>query len=82
MEAFPQNPNSCSDYYGCPFYDFCSIGNQNPCANCQRAPLGMKVDFWDPREQEQKASNIFTQSENKTEIISAKKKENFNDSSN
>lgn len=60
MRAFPQNPTSCGDYYGCPYLDLCSIGNQNPCANCQKPPLGFVEDRWDPRKQEEKAKTVLS----------------------
>lgn len=58
MEAFPKNTMSCSKYFGCPYMDLCAAW-PNPCRSCQHGvPPGMKVEFWDPRSHEEKASTI------------------------
>ena len=49
MHSFPMNPTNCSKYFGCPFHDFCCSW-QNPLQHCFEPPLGMKVEFWDPRD--------------------------------
>lgn len=47
LQAFRQNPKSCTNYGGCPFHDFC-LGWQNPLRRCQEPPLGFRQEFWDP----------------------------------
>lgn len=47
MMAFPQNPTSCTKYFGCPFHDFC-LAWPNPLAHCDEVPMGYKQEFWDP----------------------------------
>lgn len=51
LQAFPMNPTSCTDFWGCPFHDFC-ISWPNPLQYIYEPPPGFKVDFWDPREME------------------------------
>ena len=51
MMAFPMNVKSCSNYFGCPFHDFC-ISWPNPLQRCSEPPLGFKIEFWDPSEME------------------------------
>ena len=58
MQAFPQNPNACSSFYGCPFFDLCSAGNQNPMSYAAQCPLGYKVEHWDPTVNEEKKEEI------------------------
>jgi hypothetical protein len=50
MTAFPMNVRSCTKYNGCPFHNQC-LTWANPLKRCEQPPLGMKVEFWDPREQ-------------------------------
>jgi len=47
LMAFRQNPNSCTDYRGCPYHDFC-LNWPNPLQRCHRPELGFRVEFWDP----------------------------------
>jgi CRISPR/Cas system-associated exonuclease Cas4 (RecB family) len=49
MEAFPQNPNACNKYYGCPYLDYCSAW-ANPLRKCDEPPLGFKREYWSPVE--------------------------------
>lgn len=51
MQAFPQNPESCTKYFGCPFHDFC-ISWANPLWRCSSPPMGFKQEFWNPAERE------------------------------
>jgi len=50
MRSFPMRPVSCSDFFGCPFHDFC-LAWPNPLQHCDVPPLGFKIDFWDPRDE-------------------------------
>ena len=47
MKSFPQNPESCTKYFGCPFLSMCSSW-ANPLAKCEAIPVGYQVDRWDP----------------------------------
>ena len=47
MMAFPMNTQNCSKWFGCPYFDFCTAWH-NPLRNCDEAPMGLKIEFWDP----------------------------------
>ncbi len=47
LTAFPRNPNSCSDYFGCPFLDYCNVW-PNPLKRAEEPPSGMKRAYWNP----------------------------------
>jgi hypothetical protein len=47
LMAFPQNPTACSDFFGCPYLDFCFTW-RNPIQVQDRMPSGFKVEFWNP----------------------------------
>ena len=49
MMAFPMNDTSCSDFFGCPYHDYC-ISWQNPIQRCDFPPLGFVEDHWNPSE--------------------------------
>ena len=51
LTAFPQQPGSCTKYFGCPYHDFC-LSWANPLHHCDVVPLGFKIEHWDPRERE------------------------------
>ena len=51
LMAFPQNPTSCTKYFGCPYHDFC-LAWPNPLQHCDEPPTGMKIEYWDPTERE------------------------------
>ena len=59
LRAFPKNTESCTKYFGCPYADFCQAW-MNPLQRCQEVQPGFKLDFWDPREQLEKANAVFT----------------------
>jgi hypothetical protein len=48
MMAFPMDHTFCTGFKGCPYLDYC-IAWQNPLQFCDEPPLGMTVEFWDPR---------------------------------
>ena len=50
MEAFPLNPECCTKYFGCAYFDFCTAW-PNPLRQCEEPPMDFKVEFWDPREE-------------------------------
>ena len=47
LMAFPMNPHACTDFFGCPYHDYC-LAWQNPLQNCYEPPLGFKIEYWDP----------------------------------
>lgn len=47
LMAFPLNPGSCTDYWGCAYHDFC-LSWSNPLRACEDVPLGFREEFWDP----------------------------------
>lgn len=47
LTAFPQNPGSCTKYFGCQFYDYCCAWT-NPLQHAEKPPLGFVVDHWNP----------------------------------
>lgn len=51
LMSFPMTVTSCSDFRGCPYHDFC-LAWQNPLQQAHEPPIGFKVDFWDPSEQD------------------------------
>jgi hypothetical protein len=51
LMAFPQQPGSCTKYFGCPYHDFC-LTWPNPLQHCDEPPLGYAVERWDPSERE------------------------------
>lgn len=55
LVAFPMNPQSCTKYFGCLFYDFCSAWN-NPLEHAESPPLGFKFDHWNPLAQPAKTN--------------------------
>ena len=51
LMAFPQQPGSCTKYFGCPYHDFC-LTWPNPLAHADEPPAGYKLEWWDPSERE------------------------------
>lgn len=51
LMAFPMNDSSCTEYWGCPYHDFC-ISWQNPLRRIDQVPLGFRQEYWDPSELE------------------------------
>jgi hypothetical protein len=51
MEAFPQNPEACTKYFGCAYHDFCSSWG-NPLRYVEQVPLGFVENRWNPAERE------------------------------
>jgi hypothetical protein len=57
MEAFPMNTESCTKYYGCPFQHLC-VGWANPTKHCDTPPIGIQVEWWNPRDEETQARKV------------------------
>jgi hypothetical protein len=57
LQAFRLNPNYCTQYFGCPYHDFCQSW-QNPLRNCMEPPLGFRTEYWDPSDREQLHSSV------------------------
>lgn len=54
MTCFPRRTTSCTMYnYLCPFHAMC-ISWANPLKHCMNPPIGMKVEYWHPGEDETK----------------------------
>jgi len=51
LMAFPQQPGSCTKYFGCPYHDFC-LAWANPLQHLDIVPPGFKVEYWNPLERE------------------------------
>jgi PD-(D/E)XK nuclease superfamily len=52
MESFPMNDTACFNFgKKCEFFDLCDSWS-NPLQHCDDPPIGLKVDFWDPRANE------------------------------
>ena len=51
LMAFPQQPGSCTKYFGCPYHDFC-LAWPNPLQHIDEIPQGYCVERWDPSERE------------------------------
>jgi len=51
LTAFPQQPGSCTKYFGCPYHDFC-LAWPNPLAHADEPPAGYTIEHWDPSERE------------------------------
>jgi hypothetical protein len=51
LMAFPQQPGSCTKYFGCAYHDFC-LSWANPLHHSSEPPLGFKIEYWDPSERE------------------------------
>lgn len=58
LRAFPMNTENCTKYFGCTYHDYC-MAWANPLSRCDEVPMGMKVEFWDPREEELEAKTVF-----------------------
>lgn len=49
MESFPMNDTSCFSFgQKCMYFDLCNSWG-NPLQHCDSPPIGLKVEFWDPR---------------------------------
>ena len=58
LRAFPMNTENCTKYFGCTYHDYC-LAWGNPLARCSEVPMGMKVDYWNPKAEESEAKTIF-----------------------
>lgn len=47
MTSFPMKTTACSNYFGCPYHDFCLAWN-NPLQRCGEVPYGLKQTYWNP----------------------------------
>ncbi len=58
LRAFPMNTESCTDYGGCPYHDFC-MSFANPLKTAHQIPHDMEVVYWNPHDREKTANVIF-----------------------
>lgn len=47
LHAFPQNPENCTKYFGCPYHSLCMAWT-NPLRHIYKTPIGFKVEHWNP----------------------------------
>ena len=52
QHSFPQNPESCTRYYGCPYFDLCAVRVNHLRMYEEGTPYGFKVEWWDPRDED------------------------------
>ena len=57
MTVFPKRTENCSNYFGCPYADYCQAW-PNPLRKCKEPPVGFKVAHWDPSELEKEAREV------------------------
>jgi hypothetical protein len=58
MRAFWQNTENCTKYFGCKYHDFCMAWG-NPLSRCQEVPTGFKIEYWNPKAEEDDAKAVF-----------------------
>jgi hypothetical protein len=51
MPCFRQNPESCTDYWGCPWMELC-LNWANPLKFAHTPPIGYMVEYWDPSKED------------------------------
>jgi hypothetical protein len=51
MTAFKQNTESCTDFWGCPYMDFCLTWS-NPLQHTDQVPIGFIEEHWNPLEED------------------------------
>ena len=67
MKCFRMCTESCTKYFGCAYHDFCTAW-PNPIARCSEVPLGMKVEYWNPAEDQKDAKVVFNLSNEDNKI--------------
>lgn len=70
LRAFPMNTENCTKYFGCPYHDFC-LAWHNPLSRCDEVPIGMKIEYWNPKEEEKEAKVIFRIKEGEVKVEDA-----------
>uniref|UniRef100_A0A6M3JB44 Putative PD-(D/E)XK nuclease superfamily protein n=1 Tax=viral metagenome TaxID=1070528 RepID=A0A6M3JB44_9ZZZZ len=58
MMCFTKNTENCTKYFGCKYHDFC-MAWPNPLQRVDEIPQGMKIEYWDPSDEESKAKKVF-----------------------
>jgi len=59
MMCFPKNDQGCIKYRRvCAYHDFC-VAWPNLLQKIESVPIGWKVEFWDPREREKEAKDVW-----------------------
>jgi hypothetical protein len=51
MRCFPKNTESCTDFFGCPYMDFC-LTWANPLQHIDQVPIGFIEEHWNPLAEE------------------------------
>ena len=57
MEYFRRNEESCTQYAGCPYFDFCTSW-ANPLQHCDYVPEGFVQRFWNPKERDEEITYV------------------------
>ena len=57
MGAFPKNPQSCTKYFGCPYFDMCTLW-ANPLTHIAKVPIGYELQRWNPSDNDSTAKAI------------------------
>lgn len=68
LTAFPCNPESCTKWGRCPFMDFCTAW-ANPLQRAQEPPFGFAVNWWNPKDEETKVSQVFHLEDDASEVV-------------
>ncbi len=58
MMCFTKNTQSCTKYFGCKYHDFC-MAWPNPLQRIHEVPQGMRIEYWDPTQEETNAKHVF-----------------------
>jgi len=58
MRCFKMNTENCTKYFGCRYHDFCTAWG-NPLARCEEVPVGFKIEYWNPKAEEEDAKAVF-----------------------
>lgn len=55
LTAFPRRPTACTNWFGCKYFDFCQAW-PNPLQYIADAPLGFKIEHWNPMDEPMKVN--------------------------
>jgi hypothetical protein len=51
LTCFPLNPTACTNFFGCPYHNFC-LAWSNPLRYCDEVQPGFVVNHWNPLDEE------------------------------
>ena len=58
MMCFPMNTENCTKYFGCAYHEMCRRW-ANPLQHIEEPPWGMKIEHWNPADEEKSAKKVF-----------------------